>query len=329
MTDKAKWIGHNGLQSLLPPSSKIKNSNGVDRYGFSTILAKRIGRSSAPRSFANWVHGWCWAENPTAKLLACAKLPRELTMIVRNQIEKDALESEGFSDVRVGGLPFSYIEQQHNFRHTNALLAYPPHSAEAEVLSHDQAEYLDYLHSLRDDFECIYLSVYYLDIGGPLHKAATFRGLQVLQGARPDDSNSLLRVRSMLDSFKYVTSNVMGSHVLYALFSGCRFSFCGPIYEYSESTFLTNNNPHGHSSDYLSLALHLQSESYLRERFKRFFVEHPKKGVMDTFFAKDTIGEGFMMNPEQIIDALGWSMRGQINGYFIGSLRRTSRLFFD
>ena len=327
MTTDIAWGTHASLVDLLPPISPIKISSGVDRYGFSNVLAKRCGRRVVLRSFANWVHGWIWAEEPTAELLACSKLPRNLTIVVRDQIEKDALEAEDFKDIRVGGLPFAYVERQHTLRHENALLAFPPHSAEAERVSNDQAEYLDYLHSVKQDFESIYLSVYYLDMGGPLHKAANARGLQVIQGARPDDANSLLRIRSMLDSFTYVTSNVMGSHLLYALFTGCKFAFCGPMYGYDESVFLAGGNPHGHSSDRIRLALQLQSESYLRDKFAKFFVDHPRAGLQDASFARDAIGAKYLMNPQQVEDALGWRIRGQIDGYLSGALRRTSRLF--
>ena len=313
------------IADYLPPFSQIKITSGVDRYGFSSVLAKRCGRRVIVRSFANWVHGWVWAEEPTAELLACAKQARNLTMVVCNQVEKKTLMALNFTDVRVGGLPFAYVERQHMQRHENALLAFPPHSAEAERVTTDQAEYLDFLEAIKQDFESIYLSVYYLDLGGPLHKAANLRGLQVIQGARPDDANSLVRTRSMLDSFKYVTSNVMGSHMLYALFAGCGFSFCGPMYGYDESEFLSGGNPHGHSSDYIRLALKLQSESYLRDKFAKFFVNHPRDGVGDLGFAVDEIGTKFTLSSMQIEDALGWNVNGQFKGYFSGALRRASR----
>lgn len=313
--------------SNLPPFSPIKITSGVDRYGFSSVLAARCGRRWVPRSFANWVHGWIWADEPSAELLACAKLPRDVTMVVRSEIEKSALVYEGFKDVRVGGLPFAYVKRQHKVRHDDALLAFPPHSAEAERLTADQGEYLDYLESLRKDFDSIFISVYYLDLNGPLHQAAEARGLRVVQGARPDDANSLLRTRSMLDSFTYVTSNVMGSHMLYALFAGCKFAFCGPMYGYDESVFLAGGNPNGHSSNRIRLALQLQSESYLRDKFAKFFVVHPREGLQDASFARDAIGAEYLMNPQQVENALGWRIRGQIDGYLVGALRRTSRLF--
>jgi len=313
----------------LPSVVPVNITSGVDRYGFSSGLAKRCGRRVVPRSFANWVHGWMWHEDPTDELLACSRLPREVTIVVRNEKERTALVDAGFSDVRMGGLPFAYVQRQHESRQVDALLAFPPHSAESERLSIDQESYMDYLESLKNDFEAVCVSIYYLDMGGAMHSAALARGLHVIQGARPDDANSLVRMRSILDSFSYVTSNVMGSHMLYALFAGCRFSFGGPIYGYNESVFLGQGNPHGHTNEYVQLLLKLQSEPYLRKRFGRFFVNNPRMGIEDLSFAEDAIGMRYILAPDQLEDALGWSFRGQVRGYVSGVRRRLSRRIYS
>jgi hypothetical protein len=318
MRDEMDSIAH-----WLPPFVPVKITSGVDRYGFSSVLASRCGRRVVPRSFANWVHGWMWHEELTAELLACSKLPREVRIVVCNDNERQALVDEGFLDVRIGGLPFAYVQRQHESRHADALLAFPPHSAESEKVTVDQGRYMDYLESLKNDFEAVYVSIYYLDMGGAMHKAALARGLRVIQGARPDDANSLVRMRSILDSFSYVTSNVMGSHMLYALFAGCRFSFCGPIYGYDDICLV--GNPHGHTTDYLQQGLYLQSEPYLRKRFGRFFVDNPHMGIEDLPFAEVAIGMRFIMTPDEIEDALGWSIAGQVRGYVSGARRRLAR----
>lgn len=314
------------IESLMPPYRTIRISSGVDRYGFSNILARRCGFRYVPRSFANWIHGWIWSMEPTAELLACSKLPRDTTIVVRNEIEQRVLISEGFNNVKIGGLPFAYVPQQHIYRHEAALLAFPPHSAEAERLTTDQRQYFDYLESIKKDFDGIYVSLYYLDLNTSLHAAVLERGLNVLQGARPDDANSLFRVRSILDGFKYVTSNVMGSHMLYALYAGCHYSFSGSLYSYDELDFLSNGNPHNHSQQYIEHSLMLQSESYLRERFSRFFVRHPSMGSQEIDFAVESIGERFLMQPNQIKQALGWSVAGQSRGYTTGAVRRIMRV---
>ena len=313
------------IEHRLPPFVSIKINSGVDRYGFSSVLANLCGWRFTPRSFANWVHGWMWHDEPTDELLACSKLPREITIVVRNEKESKTLVEAGFSDVRIGGLPFAYIERQNEFRYSDSLLAMPPHSAELEKVSVDQGTYLNYLESLKNDFEAVYVSIYFLDFGGAMHKAALARGLNVIQGARPDDANSLLRMRAIFDSFNYVTTNVMGSHMLYALYAGCHFSFCGPIYAYDESVFLGQGNPHGHTTDYVQELFELQSESYLRNRFARFFVDEPRMGVKDLPFAENAIGSRFVLAPNEIEDALGWSVAGQVRGYVSGARRRLAR----
>jgi len=138
------------------------------------------------------------------------------------------------------------------------------------------------------------------------------------QDKLPDDANSLLRIRSMLDSFTHVTSNVIGSHMLYALFAGCKFSFCGPIYSYDESILRAAGF---HSLDQL---VNLLSESYIREKFSKYFVNHPRMGLVDESFAADSIGEKYIMIPQEIEDALGWTVGGQIKGYATGLRRRLS-----
>lgn len=320
--------GLNSIEQLLPPFNRIKITSGVDRYGFSTVLAKRCRRRVVLRSFANWTHGWFWHDEPTVKLLSCSGLPRTVTIVVGNEKERTTLVEAGYKDVRIGGLPFAYVHCQNVSRNENALLAFPSHSAESERMTDDQAAYMDYLETLKHDFEFVYVCIYYLDMGGAMHKAALARGLRVIQGARPDDANSLLRMRTVLDSFGYVTSNAMGSHMLYALFAGCKFSFCGPMYSHGESVYLGGGNPHGHTTDYLHQLLELHSESYLRNRFGRFFVNTPKMGIEDLPFAEDAIGMRFIMPTDAIEDALGWSFEGQVRGYMSGVQRRLVRAIF-
>ena len=314
------------VSACLPPVVPIRVLSGVDRYGFSSLLAERCGRRTVPRSFANWVHGWNWTDEQTAKVLNCDDLPRDVTIVVCNEAERAGLERDGFTTVRVGGLPFAYVPQQLPSRRTDALLAFPPHSAEAERQTADHGRYLDYLESLKGDFESVYVSIHYLDIGTPLHTAAAARGLHVIQGARPDDANSLLRVRAMLDLFGHVTTNVVGSHMLYALFSGCRFSFCGPMYAHDESVLLGGGNPHGHTSDFIRFIEWIQSEAYLRTKFGRFFADHPRQGLPDTVFAEAAIGLKHLMTPDQVESALGWSLEGRLLGYARAARRRARRL---
>ena len=141
----------------LPSFSKINIRSGIDMYGFSSILANKCKIKSAPRSFANWIHGWTWTDSINADLLGCSKHPLNVPIIVRNLKEKNVLNEFGFKNVVVGGLPFAYIESQHQNKLSDSLLAIPPHSSASTKLTSDQKNYLYYLFSLKHMFDDIYI----------------------------------------------------------------------------------------------------------------------------------------------------------------------------
>jgi len=314
------------MQNLLPPFVQIKIRSGVDRYGFSHVLSKRLGLSYVPRSFADWVHGWAWWSEHSSELHGLSKTNKQNKIIVTNESERLAFNSEGFINVISGGLPFAYIPQQHTQRNEHALLAYPSHSAEAEKMLTDAHDYFDYLEAIKKDFDGIYVSIYSLDWNGPIHTAALKRGLNVIEGANPNDANGLLRVRSILDSFSQVTSNSMGSHMLYALYAGCKFSFCGPYYSHDESVLLSNGNWHGHTIQYIEKCSMYMSEFYVRSNFDKFFLNHPNLGISDIEFSKIAIGESNILDDNQLLDVLGWTVVGQVGGYLNGGVRRILHL---
>ncbi len=314
------------LQELLPPVAQIKLRSGVDRYGFSHILAKNLKLTRRPRSFTAWVHGWAWWREHSVELHGFSKLNKKTNIVVTNELERLAFLSEGFINVFCGGLPFAYVPQQHAKRNDHALLAFPAHSAEAEKVSSNASDYFDYLASIKKDFDGIYVSIYSLDWNGPIHSEALKRGLNVIKGANPSDANGLLRVRSILDSFLHVTSNVMGSHMLYALYSGCNFSFSGPFYSYDKSFFLSNGNLHGHTMQYIEKILLLYGEVYVRSNFGKFFTNHPNLGISDLEFSKMAIGEAHILDDNQLLDVLGWTVVGQVSGYINGGARRIFRI---
>lgn len=313
------------IEKILPKNIPIVLRSQVDRYGFSRVLANRMRLMYTPRSFANWVHGWVWWSDHTPESQGCSKLHKKTKIIVTNEFERLAFNNEGFVNVVSGGLPFAYINQQHTHRNNHALLAFPSHSAEVERMSSDLSDYFNYLESIKKDFDGIYVSIHSLDWNGPIQTAALKRGLNVIKGANPSDANGLLRVRSILDGFLQVTSNAMGSHILYALYSGCNFSFCGPFYSHDESVFLSKGNPHGHTMKYIEKLMMYFSEPYVRANFRKFFFSHPRLGVSDQEFATIEIGLKHILNNQQLLDALGWTFTGQINGYINGGARRVLR----
>jgi hypothetical protein len=316
---------NSNIQELFPPVEEIKLQSSIDRYGFSHVLAENLKLTHVPRSFAAWVHGWAWWSEHSSDLHGFSKLNKETNLVVTNDSERLAFISEGFINVVCGGLPFAYVPKQHAQRNDYALLAFPSHSSEVERVSSDASEYFDFLESIKKEFDGIYVSIYSLDWNGPIHSEALKRGLNVIKGANPSDANGLLRVRSILDSFLHVTSNAMGSHMLYALYSGCSFSFSGPFYSHDERVYLSKGNPQGHTIQYIEKCLLLNSEFYVRSNFGKFFTNHPNLGISDLEFSKMAIGESNILDHNQLLDVLGWTFTGQVKGYLNGGARRFLR----
>ncbi|MCD1636360.1 hypothetical protein K7H91_21595 [Martelella mediterranea] len=322
----SEWQRPEDLKKLIPPVRPVCAKGSIDRYGFTYLLADICGLKKPRRTFSEWLHGWAWDDQPTEETLAVGNLHRSVPVVVRNNLEYEALKAAGFKKVFIGGLPFCYLGNQHLVRNDHALLAIPPHSAESERLNDSQIEYFDYLEAIKSDFDGVYVSIFHLDWGGALHKSAEKRGLNVVLGARPDDANSLSRTRSLLDAFKFVTSNTMGSHFVYALYAGCRFSFSGPLYSYNEEVFLGNGNPNNHSLSRVERLMEVHSENYLRSRFDRFFLDHPRDGRFDIALGRSEIGHSNMLNRNRIIEAVGWTVYGQMHGYLCGAINRAQRL---
>lgn len=316
------WESDHDLNKLLPNVETFPLKGGIDRYGFSHILSKICGLNKPRRTFAEWIHGWHWHDVPSPEILGVHLLNHSVPIIVTNKKEYIALKESGFKNVIVGGLPSAYINQQHFSKNKDALLAIPPHTGEDIYFNNSQDEYMDYLESLKNKFDGIYISIFYLDLDGPLHKAAKKRGLNIIQGARPDDSNSLLRMRAIFDAFSFVTSNYMGSHFIYSQFANCKFSFSGPMHCDGEESWLGQGNTKNYSLDEVIKMVNVRSEKYLRSRFNKYFVEDPRHGHCDSSLAKKEIGLDNVLNKNKILEAVGWSLYGKFRGYSRGILNR-------
>ena len=326
-----KWI-INGKTIELPIFGRINLVCGVDRYGFSRLLADQLGAIWTKRSFANWQHGWIWWGACSSEDLRMADgLKVQSNFIVSKHTESEILRSEGFKNVWVGGLPFAYTSPSNRVKAKGSLLAMPPHSSEQSVKSNSNnfmkslTGYLDYLESFKQNFSSIWVSIYYLDVSPAVIDEIHRRGLFFIEGARPNDANSLRRVRAILDTFEFVTTNCMGSHVIYALFCGCKVSVVGPEYKFDESHFFLNN-PTGYSKKYINDFIYYSSKEYLSEHFSFLLTDNPKEGYKSEEYARGEIGYYNLLSKSDIMDALQWSWMGQFKGYSAGGIRRITKL---
>lgn len=302
------------------PQRPIQLRCGVDRYGFSHLLAARLGLPRAPRSFANWLHGWIWWDADCARDLMFDAAIRAKTHVVATPAQRAMLLAEGFADVRVGGLPFAYTQRSAQRRRPGWLLAMPPHSSERDKLARSLAGYLDWVGSLRADFEQVAVCVFHADFTPEVEADLRRRGLAWVPGARPDDANALPRMRAIFDAFEFMTTSAMGSHVAYAAFAGCRTSLAGPLYRYGPDDFAAT-----HDAAYVDKLVAVYSEDQLRRDYPALFAATPAAAAEATAFGRRALGSEATLGRDAILDALSWRALPQLAGYLAAARGRLAR----
>ena len=225
----------------LFPSKKISLRNSMDRYGFSYLVAERLRFKYTRRSFCNRVHGWVWWEDvmEARDIIGPFSNPTDVPVVVGTEAQYKTVMSE-YPNLKavIGGVPYIYYPNFIVEKQKHVLLAFLAHSAEEEKHDVFDAQYLDYLSSIKDSWEKIFVSVYYLDVTPVLVNEIERRGLKVLVGANPADQFSMYKTKLMFSLADSVHSNVMGSHVAYALAENCKVSLFDDLYTYDKLTSL-------------------------------------------------------------------------------------------
>ena len=63
----------------------------------------------------------------------------------------------------------------------------------------------------------------------------------------------------------------------------------------------------------------------MRNKFNRFFIDNPRYGLEDYSYAQKEIGSKNILGRNELIQVLGWDIKGQFWGYAKGGLRRIGR----
>ncbi len=312
---KEQNIHFEKILSILPPIENIKVRSEVDFYGISTLIAKGLKLPFTPRSTKGWKHGWLFPKlKYTEQLTGITKgvskflvpLSEHETFLTKKGIESKAV-----------GMPFLYVEDtelEKIERQKNSLLVMPPHSLSSTNHNWDEETYAEEISKIKDDFDLIVVCLYHTCIEKRLWMDA-FRKYDIpwIVGASSLDKNSLIRMNRLFKSFEYMTTNSIGSHIVYAAYCGCKVSIYGSYAEYSEKDY-KDDAFYKRYPYLLKYNLEYNSEETVKTRFPYLF-SYPLQAKKRVKWAGKQLGKENKVTLLELAILLGWLPHNQVMLY--------------
>jgi len=206
-----------------------------------------------------------------------------------------------------------------------SLLVMPAHSVFNSDHGFDEDGYVDRLQAIRHQFEVVVAC-----IGAACARKGRWipafekHRIPWIPGADPGDRNALRRLAAILDSFEYVTTNTLGSHVAYAAHRGCRVSLWGPIATYRLEDFqhVPWYQKHWDKAAELVDAL---SERSLRRAHPHLF-RNPWEADPLRQWSAQLLGAVHARSAGEIARLLGWTPAGRAEAIAHRAARRAGEL---
>lgn len=301
-----------------------------DSYGDAYVAAKYCGFTSIPARYkGEWQHGWIGEErniHPEWVIgsdgLSTLRKNRD-TFFVARQDQVDYLCSQGYKNVEAIGMPILYVEPPKLDRLKGSLLVMPTHSLPEFQGKFDEDLYINYIKSISHHFSHICLCVHKsCERSGHWLKTFQEQGIQVVVGADPADSNSLLRMAYLFSQFDYVTTNNMGSQIAYASYFGCKVSIAGPEYLY-EASMLEEVPFYKNAPEVLQIGLKFLDEGRYRQLYPQFYRE-PWLAIENKKWAAYQLGEIHKKTPKELKILFGWTL---MNRLYVRAKRYINNIF--
>lgn len=303
------------LTNRLPVIETIRLRSEPDYYGASHAIAAHLGFKAPPRSFAHWMHGWAMDEDiEDPHEISFRGEPNDV-VLVATQTQAYKLKEFGYQKAFAIGMPFIYgRDELHIERKPSSLLVMPSHSSKFSDHSANQEQYAQEIFSLKDHFSDIVVSLHGSCVERNLWIPALQKyNLPWIVGASIEDKNALARMHRIFQSFEFMTTNSMGSHILYASYLGCKVSIFGSYYGMEVKSYQHDPwyqiYPH-----ILKKQITFFKEDNIRKVFPWLFV-HPKDASLNTLWAYDKLGCENKLFCQDIAKLLGWTPLAQAKGY--------------
>lgn len=254
------------------------------------------------------MHGWVWEGIQKAQQLFGTFITNKTTrLFVTNDWQKEFLFQEGYTDVHVIGLPVVYLEKREIKRQNPRLIVMPSHNIPG--MDHDrkkEKEYIDYIKSIEHYFETVIACIHAHDFSiGNWKNQFQKAGINTISGVY-DGPDALQAQQDRLSTFTHMTTNQIGSHVVYAGALGLNVSIAGPYNESVKSSW--KDDFYIKYPETLDNAIERCSKDYWRKKAPWLFT-NPYEAQECLSWARNEIGYENRKNHNELKKLLGWSFR--------------------
>lgn len=299
------------INNILPPRINIKLYTEPDCYGATSLIAAQLRLPFRLRSFTNWQHGWIYGE---LRYLEQYGIISDYKYLVAT-IDQERFISERGKQAKAIGAPYIYATHYDTVnvtRNENSLLVMPPHGLDYTNEKWNEGRYVAQIYELKSQFEHIVVCIHPSSaIKGHWRDAFAKIGVDCVYGADMHDRSGLVRMHRLFKSFGYMTTNTIGSHIVYAAHSGCKVSLYGDYEEYSsemlKADVLFQTYPF-----MLDYWLHLQSYAYIKKKYPFLFLQPEKASILKDW-ADNELGCSERRSPYEVARELGWMPQAQIH----------------
>jgi len=302
--------------NLSPPKENYYIPYNISNfYGASFLMSKIAKISHTNLMWRYWQHGWsCKHRQYDPELIATEPLDQKWKIYVARKDEVDILAKFGYKSKAIS-LPFAYaFKYFDNFdRKENSLLFMPQHG------NHDIGVNLGskskkFIEELADsEFnknKRLFVSLHGDDLSSS-RKFYEKLGFRVVLGAAINDLNSLLRMKYFFQTFEYVATNSVGSHIPYASLCGAKIS----LLDDSETTSNYKNNPF--------FSKRVPPPNLIK--YYPFLINSIENAREHKNWAKQQLGFENILTPQEIKKEFGWHLSGRLTKrtyFFLSKLKR-------
>lgn len=304
------------VSSKLPAREYKDLYSEPDFYGASRLIKNGSDiKQSNLRSYATWTHGWSGRDALTWDEVDWSSNKYPVSLVANDNINNKLSKSK--VRVEAVGLPYIYVQNDKYFseRIPSSLLVMPAHSLSyANQISYEES----YLQSILPYFNhfdhvCFCLHSSCVDRGVWINLLEK-HGIGYISGAEINDMNSLYRMHTIFSTFETMTTNVFGSHILYAAYSGMKIS----VFQYMNIMKINNYSNTPHYKKYPHL-LEIYRKHYELNNVRKLigrFLAAPNSSISSRNWSFTHIGLRHKRECSEISEMLGWSPRKQIHYFF-------------